>query len=368
MCISTNKLDNGVEVACRECWQCRKRRVDDLVGRCIAESRFSKKTYAITLTYAQGAGVNAVTLVYKDVQDFLKRLRKKYKCRYIVAGEYGSAKGRAHWHIVLFFKQNCLKNKCEEKKECKCVPNVKNMPQIRFKKENLPENEYRVDWKYWTKGFCYFQEPDWKGFEYALKYVLKNQDSRSADAHLAMSKKPLLGAEYFNWLADEYVRQGLAPQTYFYKFGDIRDYKNRDKSFMMTGRTKEKFMERFLERWLDRYDTDPRSEIVDQYIDDVTELEFTDEELMARLHYKPVKYIQPWENHGDGKFDTYIQHDMEYEGIPIVVWEYEDEFHIITENDQWHEKREVIVEQIQKRSKKIWSRKLTEILREEWED
>ena len=368
MCISTNKLDNGVEVACRECWQCRKRRVDDLVGRCIAESRFSKKTYAITLTYAQDAGVNAVTLVYKDVQDFIKRLRKKYKCRYIVAGEYGSAKGRAHWHIILFFKQNCLKNKCEEKKECKCVPDVKNMPQIRFKKENLPENEYRVDWKYWTKGFCYFQEPDWKGFEYALKYVLKNQDSRSADAHLAMSKKPPLGAEYFNWLADEYVRQGLAPQTYFYKFGDIRDYKNRDKSFMMTGRTKEKFMERFLEGWLDNYDTDPRSEIVDQYIDDVTELEFTDEELMARLHYKPVKYIEPWENHGDGKFDTYIQHDMEYEGIPIVVWEYEDEFHIITEHDQWHEKREVILEQIQKRSKKIRSRKLTEILREEWDD
>lgn len=340
MCIATNKLDDGTEVACRECWQCRKRRVDDLVGRCIAESRFSKKTYAITLTYAQHAGVNAVTLVYKDVQDFIKRLRKKYKCRYIVAGEYGSAKGRAHWHIIIFFKDK--------------APNV--------------EEQKRVYWKFWPHGFSYFQQPDWKGFEYALKYVLKNQDSRSADAHLAMSKKPPLGAEYFNWLADEHVRQGLAPQSYFYKFGDIRDYKNREKSFMMTGRTKEKFMERFLERWLDKYDTDPRSEIVDQYIDDVTELKFTDEELMARLHYKPVKYIQPWENYGDGKFDTYIQHDLEYEGIPIVVWEYEDEFHIITEHDQWHEKREVIVEQIQKRSKKIRSRKLTEILREEWED
>lgn len=340
MCIATNKLDDGTEVACRECWQCRKRRVDDLVGRCIAESRFSNKTYAITLTYAQRAGVNAVTLVYKDVQDFLKRLRKKYKCRYIVAGEYGSAKGRAHWHIIIFFKDK--------------APNV--------------EEQKRVQWKFWPHGFSYFQQPDWKGFEYALKYVLKNQDSRSADAHLAMSKKPPLGAEYFNWLADEYVRQGLAPQSYFYKFGDIRDYKNRDKSFMMTGRTKEKFMERFLERWLDKYDTDPRSEIVDRYIDDVTELEFTDEELMARLHYKPVKYIQPWENYGEGKFDTYIQHDMEYEGIPLVVWENEDEFYIITEHDKWHEKREVIVEQIQKRSKKIRSRKLTEILREEWDD
>lgn len=104
MCRTPNKLDDGTEVACRKCWQCKRNRVNDLVGRCIAESRYSAKTYAVTLTYANDAGVNAVTLVYKDVQDFLKRLRKRYNVRYIVAGEYGTAKGRAHWHIILFFK------------------------------------------------------------------------------------------------------------------------------------------------------------------------------------------------------------------------------------------------------------------------
>jgi hypothetical protein len=363
MCIAPNKLEDGTDVGCRECWQCRKRRVNDLVGRGIAESRFSKKTYAITLTYAPRVGVNAVTLVYKDVQDMIKNIRDLFECRYIVAGEYGSKKGRAHWHIILFFKGPSKKAKKRAEKQSKKFN--KRIVAPDYPDEALNK---KVDWKYWKHGFSYFQEPDWKGFEYVLKYVLKDSDSRSADAHLAMSKKPPLGAQYFNWLADEHVRQGLVPQSYFYKFGDIRDYKNRDKSFMMTGRTKEKFMERFLERWLDKYDTDPRSEIVDQYIDDVTELEFTDEELMARLHYKPVKYIQPWEDYGDGKYDGYIQHDMEYEGIPLVVFEYDDEFHIITEHDKWHEKREVIIEQIQKRSKKIRSRKLTEILREEWYD
>lgn len=160
MCIRPNTLDCGTEVGCRECWQCRKRRVNDLVGRCIAESKFSQKTYAITLTYKPSEGVNAVTLIYKDVQDFLKRLRKKYKCRYIVTGEYGSAKGRAHWHIIVFFKDKC--------------------PEV--------DQNKRVQWKYWPHGLVYFQEPDWKGFEYCLKYVLKDQSSRTADSHLAMSK------------------------------------------------------------------------------------------------------------------------------------------------------------------------------------
>ena len=162
MCIAPVKLDDGTEVGCRECWQCRKRRVNDYVGRCIAESKFSKKTYAVTLTYDGDQGVNAVTLIYKDVQNFLKRLRKKHKCRYIVTGEYGSAKGRSHWHIILFFKDS--------------------WPEVTANK--------RVDWKYWTHGFSYFQEPDWKGFEYCLKYVLKDQTSRQSDSHLAMSKKP----------------------------------------------------------------------------------------------------------------------------------------------------------------------------------
>ena len=354
MCIRPNRLDDGVEVACRECWQCRKRRVDDLVGRCIAESKYSTKTYAITLTYAQDAGVNAVTLVYKDVQDFLKRLRKKYKCRYIVAGEYGSAKGRAHWHIIVFFKDK--------------VPDV--------------QQNKRVEWKYWPHGFSYFQHPDWKGFEYVLKYVLKDQTSRSVDAHLAMSKKDMqwcaqsqkmkmqgapLGYQYFNWLADEHVRQGLAPQMYFYKFVGIRDYKNREKTFMMTGKTKENFMERFLQKWMEKYDADPRSEIVDEYLDAVTEIEYTDAELMLRLHDKSVRYVEA-PLHVVAPENEAVLHEFEYRGIPVAVWESEEQFHIITESDQWHEERVEIQDLIKTKSKKIRSRKHSEILRAKWEE
>ena len=321
MCIAPVKLDDGTEVGCRECWQCRKRRVNDYVGRCIAESKFSKKTYAVTLTYDGDQGVNAVTLIYKDVQDFLKRLRKKHKCRYIVTGEYGSAKGRSHWHIILFFKDS--------------------WPEVTSNK--------RVDWKYWTHGFSYFQEPDWKGFEYCLKYVLKDQTSRQSDSHLAMSKKPPLGHEFFQQLAKQYVEQALVPQTYFYKFGDVRDYKNREKGFMMQGKTRENFMETFVNEWEDKYSHEPLSELVTDYYDDITEIEYTDEELYERLHYQPVKYVEPWiEGQGDGIFKDIELVEATYDGIPICYWDNKNKtgIHIVTENDEWHEKRPEVIQTI----------------------
>ena len=321
MCIAPVKLDDGTEVGCRECWQCRKRRVNDYVGRCIAESKFSKKTYAVTLTYDADQGVNAVTLIYKDVQDFLKRLRKKHKCRYIVTGEYGSAKGRSHWHIILFFKDS--------------------WPEVTSNK--------RVDWKYWKHGFSYFQEPDWKGFEYCLKYVLKDQTSRQSDSHLAMSKKPPLGHEFFQQLAKQYVEQALVPQTYFYKFGDVRDYKNREKGFMMQGKTRENFMETFVNEWEDKYSHEPLSELVTDYYDDITEIEYTDEELYERLHYQPVKYVEPWiEGQGDGIFKNIELVEATYDGIPIAYWDNKNKtgIHIVTENDEWHEKRPEVIQTI----------------------
>ena len=321
MCIAPIKLDDGTEVGCRECWQCRKRRVNDYVGRCIAESKFAKKTYAVTLTYGADEGVNAVTLIYKDVQDFLKRLRKKYKCRYIVTGEYGSAKGRSHWHIILFFQDN--------------------WPEVTSNK--------RVDWKYWKHGFAYFQEPDWKGFEYCLKYVLKDQTSRQSDSHLAMSKKPPLGHEFFQQLAKQHVEQALVPQTYFYKFGDVRDYKNREKGFMMQGKTRENFMETFINEWEQKYEHEPLSEIVNDYYDDITDIEYTDEELYERLHYKPVQYVEPWEEYqGDGIFKDDIMVEAEYDGIPIIYWENKNKtgIQIYTETDEWHEERPEVIKTI----------------------
>ena len=321
MCLSPVQI-NGSEVGCRNCWQCKKDRINSLVGRCIAEKMYSKSTLSVTLTYAGGDTHNSTTLVYDDVQLMLKRLRKDFDVRYIVAGEFGSKKGRAHWHCVLFFK------------------GVKN------KKAVIPDiMDKRLEWKYWQKGpkfdrkpigFCYFQKPDWQGLAYALKYAIKDQDQRSVSSHLAMSKKPLLGFEYLRDLAQTHVDHGLPPRSYKYKFNDIKDSKNRIRSFLMTGESRNYFMSEFNERWSLKYGNEPISELNDQYLDKVTEREFSDQEIIKRINYKPVRYIQPWV---DVKDDTeFMKSDWiyaEYQGIPITIWKMGEKLEIYQGDDKW---------------------------------
>ena len=309
MCRTPNRLDDGTEVACRKCWQCKRNRVNDLVGRCIAESKYATQTYAVTLTYANDAGVNAVSLVYKDVQDFMKRLRKRYKVRYICAGEYGTAKGRAHWHIILFFKG----------KAPKIVEDV------------------RVNWKYWTHGYSYFQQPDWKGFQYVLKYVLKDTDLDSADSHMAMSKKPPLGYEFFEELAKEHVEQAVLPRSYKYKVAGVRKDNGTEKVFMMQGKTRENFMNAIKAGWVEKYGKEPSSEFYEEWDEKNYSVEYTDEELIKRMQHKDVIYYEPWvQNGAETPEGTWME--AEYYGNEIVVHATEDNAWIF-EDGEWREER-----------------------------
>jgi hypothetical protein len=278
------------------------------------------------LTYANDAGVNAVTLVYKDVQDFLKRLRKRYDVRYIVAGEYGTAKGRAHWHIILFFKDKpWWPHLGTPWGKCETHPKI--------------EQNVRVQWKYWHKGFSYFQQPDWKGFQYVLKYVLKDTDLDSADSHLAMSKKPPLGHEFFMDLAETHVEQAVIPRSFKYKVGGVRKDNGTDKVFMMQGKTRENFMAAFKNGWIEKYGKEPFSEFYEEWdeknynynyeepigwkIIKLNEKEisipiFDEAENIKRLHHKEVKYVQPWIDFNQ-TFDMGVLMEINYAGRDIVI-------------------------------------------------
>lgn len=255
MCITPCRLADGSLVACRFCWQCENNRVNDLVGRCIAEQQYSLQTFSVTLTYREDHP-SAVILNYKDVQDFLKRLRRKMGVvRYIVAGEYGSKKGRAHWHIVLFFKSKELKRSYN--------PDDKDPWDYTLNQ--------RIDWKPWPHGFVYFQRPDYGGFAYAMKYALKDQAMQASSGHLAMSKKPPLGAQFFEELAQRYVDQAIAPKHLFYSFPEVLDNKRRPREFMIQGKTRENFFSSFQSKWeAQRPDQEmPWSDCFDEYQDQV---------------------------------------------------------------------------------------------------
>jgi hypothetical protein len=118
---------------------------------------------------------------------------------------------------------------------------------------------------------------------------------------------------------------------------------------MMQGKTRENFMETFINEWEAKYDHEPLSEIVNDYYDDITDIEYTDEEMYERLHYKPVQYVEPWDDiQGDGIFKDDIMVEAEYDGIPIIYWENKNKtgIQIYTETDEWHEERPEVIKTI----------------------
>jgi hypothetical protein len=71
------------------------------------ENQMHEESCFITLTYNEEHithGGKGYTLYPRDLQLFLKRLRKKYgeKIKFFACGEYGEKKGRPHYHAVLF--------------------------------------------------------------------------------------------------------------------------------------------------------------------------------------------------------------------------------------------------------------------------
>lgn len=243
MCNSPSRLANGNLIACRLCWQCKARKVDDWTGRNIAESQTATAAHVVTLTYGKDLElgtidhIRAAVLTYSDVQKFLKKLRNNgLPARYFVVGEYGSLKGRSHWHIVLYWQG-----------EAPDVP--------------LREN---VMYPHWEHGWTYWDRMSPEAIRYACKYLTKVSDDPAHQGFGPMpSKKPPLGDAYFRQLAQQYVDAGLSPQDFFYSFPDVRrvpagekvysraEARRRAKPvrFLMQGKTRENFRDYFIEAW-----------------------------------------------------------------------------------------------------------------------
>lgn len=190
-----------IEVPCRKCKRCLNNRQTDLAGRCWAEGKVSSSFVALTLTYADSNSVNSQVLVYRDIQLMMKSLRKAgHSVRYIVAGEYGSKRGRAHWHIILFFRGLSPE-----------LPSADTEKQM---------------WSYWPHGFTYVQRPDYHGLMYVLKYAIKDDGSDKTTRRVMMSKKPPLGSDYWDHLAITRIDAGL-PFALNYTFFGV-NYKNKN--------------------------------------------------------------------------------------------------------------------------------------------
>ena len=90
-----------IDIPCGKCYECLQSYSKEWSYRCYCESFYHDESCFITLTYKD----SPVTLVKKDYQLFLKRLRKKIypkKIKYFACGEYGSKGKRPHYHLIIF--------------------------------------------------------------------------------------------------------------------------------------------------------------------------------------------------------------------------------------------------------------------------
>lgn len=94
-----------ISIPCSQCVGCRLEYSRQWAVRCVLESKLHKDNCFVTLTYKDmpGKSLDMTSLNKRDLQLFLKRVRKRYGegIRFYAAGEY-TVKFRPHFHILFF--------------------------------------------------------------------------------------------------------------------------------------------------------------------------------------------------------------------------------------------------------------------------
>ncbi len=101
------KDENKIPITyrCGKCMPCLITRSQIWTGRILMESKMHHQSAFITLTYADKFLPSGGHLKVEHLQLFIKRLRKHITprtLRYLAVGEYGTEKGRPHYHAVIF--------------------------------------------------------------------------------------------------------------------------------------------------------------------------------------------------------------------------------------------------------------------------
>lgn len=85
---------------CGKCLACKEQYRKYWTERCILESNYHKVNLFITLTYDEFH--NPGKLIRKDLQKFIREVRRDKSFRYFGCGEYGSMNLRPHFHLIAF--------------------------------------------------------------------------------------------------------------------------------------------------------------------------------------------------------------------------------------------------------------------------
>lgn len=205
---------NSIEIPCGQCIGCRLEYSKQWAIRCVLEAKLYKYNYFITLTYSPehiptvphidketGEYIDMASLKKRDIQLFLKRLRKhfadKYQhvgIRFYLCGEYGENTERPHYHAIIFnLPLNDLK------------PYF-----INHEHQQIYTSE-TID-KLWGLGITSVGEVTYQSAAYVARYILKKQKGKNENElsrlpeFTQMSRNPGIGTEYFNLKKDEILK------------------------------------------------------------------------------------------------------------------------------------------------------------------
>lgn len=193
----------GQAYPCGQCLPCRinKRRV--WTHRIMLESLEHPSSVFVTLTYGEKVPVNTnhdMTLVPKDLQDFMKRLRKAMepvRIRFFAVGEYGDENQRPHYHAALFNFPKCVRSRTLRRPETLSRPLWKECC-----------TSCRMVGTEWKHGDVDLGTLETGSAQYLAGYVTKKMTSKD-DVRLygrypefaRMSNRPGIGA----WFMDDYA-------------------------------------------------------------------------------------------------------------------------------------------------------------------
>lgn len=232
----TFKAGQGVgfsfAVACGSCQGCRVDRSRSWAARCMHEASQHRDNSFITLTYDQAHVPEGHTLVKEHFQLFMKRLRKDLGdtlIRYYHCGEYGPARGRPHYHALIFgwsFPDKVLWQEARSNK-------VYRSAQL----ERL-----------WGKGFCTIGEVTYQSAAYVARYCMKKYSGASAKRIYQITDSET--GEVFDRIA-EYHTMSLRPgigADWFYRY---QDDVFPDDFVVMQGKklSTPRFYDKLYERW-----------------------------------------------------------------------------------------------------------------------
>lgn len=200
-------ISSFIEVPCGSCLSCRLAHSAAWADRCMLEMKYHKSSYFVTLTYddehlptdfdldlltGEKLETKHVTLVKRDLQLFIKRLRKKFnkqKIRFFACGEYGEKYKRPHYHLIIFGL---------ELSDLKEVTKTSLGYQLY---ESQKMNEL------WTNGFITIGEATYETCAYTARYVTKKATedldyyyelNNIEKPFITMSRKPGIARQYYD--------------------------------------------------------------------------------------------------------------------------------------------------------------------------